>query len=386
MSIVSLQKCDSYELNSLINIIELSFIALGGLESLIKPTDSVFIKVNGLAPFAKEKAITTHPEFVRAVIQVLKAHGIYNITVGDNPAVKDMIQVFKKTGIFDVCVEEEVLLCDNAQLSIITNSDALNFKEFEVSEQMVNSDVLINLPKLKTHAFAHITCAQKNLFGFIYGLSKAGWHVKAADPMSFGEAINDLYGAILENYEGKTILNLCDGIIALEGDGPSTGGTPKHLGVVLGSLDAISLDRVALEIAKLNPEKSFINIIGGDRGLGVFDLDAITIVGNELFDFENVYLEAPRRSIPAVALLKIQAIKNITLEHPVIDIEKCIRCGECAKICPPQTLTIQKGEFPVLNASKCIRCWCCAEVCPQNAIDRSKRPLLGRVLLKDRKI
>ena len=75
-------------------------------------------------------------------------------------------------------------------------------------------------------------------------------------------------------------------------------------------------------------------------------------------------------------------MRNILLEHPKIDKEKCIRCGECNKICPPKAMQIKKGEFPHLKNKQCIRCWCCAEVCPQNAIKKSTRPIIGKIILK----
>ena len=80
--------------------------------------------------------------------------------------------------------------------------------------------------------------------------------------------------------------------------------------------------------------------------------------------------------------MRFKFLRNLLLEHPVINKDKCIKCGECAKICPPKTMTIVKGQFPSLKNKNCIRCWCCAEVCPQNAIDKNKRPLIGRILLK----
>ena len=69
-------------------------------------------------------------------------------------------------------------------------------------------------------------------------------------------------------------------------------------------------------------------------------------------------------------------------KRPNINKDKCIKCGECAKICPPKTMVIEKGNFPHLKNIQCIRCWCCAEVCPKNAIQKSKRPILGKILLK----
>lgn len=316
MSIVVLDKCIGYDMDHIKHIIKSSFETLNLIELLQNKELNVYLKVNGLAPFPKEKAITTHPVFVQAVIQTLKSYGIKHITVGDNPAVRDMISVFKKCGIYDVCMNEGVKLSDNSTLCQITNPDGVLYKEFEVSAEMMEADLLINLPKLKTHSFAYLTCAQKNLFGTIYGLSKASWHVKAADPMSFGEAINDLYGAILHTFRLKTILHICDGILALEGDGPSTGGHPKQFGAVLASIDAVALDRVALEIAKLNPNDSFINLIGGYREYGVFQLDKINIVGNNTDVFEPLFLEPPKKNYSCFVAIKNSSNQKYDLRIP----------------------------------------------------------------------
>ena len=229
-----------------------------------------------------------------------------------------------------------------------------------------------------------MTCAQKNFFGLIYGLNKAGWHTKASNPLEFGNALTDLYGAFIEALKGKDIIHICDGIIGLEGEGPSTGGKAIKSHCLLVSDNAIEADRVALEVAHLDYSKLFINQIAASRGYGENDLSKIEIKGASLSEFDDVKFLAPKDSMSNVGLrfLKVKFIKNIILEHPSVQKEKCIKCGQCATICPPKAMTIKKGEYPKLSQNKCIRCWCCAEVCPQNAIDKSKRPLLGRIILK----
>ena len=226
-----------------------------------------------------------------------------------------------------------------------------------------------------------MTVAQKNFFGFIYGLNKAGWHVKANNPLEFGNAINDLYGAILEEFKDKTIINICDGILGLEGEGPSTGGISKKANAIITSLDAVSLDRVASEVVHLDSDKCFITKIADERKYGVGKLENIELLGDSLELFKNINFLAPKDSLGnfGLRILKIKPLRNILLEHPQIDTNLCIRCGECAKICPPHTMKIAPGKYPKLNNQKCIRCWCCAEVCPQNAISKSKRPFLGRI-------
>lgn len=350
----------------------------------IKENMTVFLKTNALAPHSSDKAITTHPSVVRAIIRYLKKYNV-KIIVGDNPATKELKTVYKVNGTMDVIEEEKVLLANNKELKVISAEQYKRYKDFNVSKEMMEADILINLPKLKTHGLAYFTGAQKNLFGTIYGLEKAQWHVKSSSPLEFGEAMSDLYSAIKNETKNKIFVNLMDGIEGLEGEGPSTGGKKKKANVLLASKDAIALDRVAMEIVKLDYKKSFISIMSSDRGLGEFDLEKIQIEGDSLDLFKDIKFEPAKTeeiSIRSLKLVNKYNIKNYVLEHPKFDKNKCIKCGECKRICPPGAIVQEKGELPKVNKNKCIRCWCCCEVCPVNAISKSKRPLIGRIFFK----
>lgn len=384
MSKVVVKICEEYDLETIKSKLTESFDLLGGLNNLIKPNQSVFLKVNCLGAFDVSKAITTNPIFLKAVIQLIKPI-TSNIIVGDNPATKEMVHCFKKNGMYKVVQEEQIPFFNPKNFTHIENSNYKYYSAFEVSKEMIEADVLINLPKLKTHALAYMTVAEKNFFGLIYGLSKGAWHVKASDPLQFGEMMNDLYGALLEARGGKTIINVCDGIIGLEGEGPSTAGSPINSKLILTSLDAVSLDTVAVDAVGLDYDKLFITKIAGKRDYGESNIKNITILGDD-YKKLNLKFIPPKdsMSIKALRLIKFKPIRNLLLEHSVIDNSLCIKCGECAKICPPKALTIKPKEFPKLKKKQCIRCWCCAEVCPQNAISKSKRPLPGKILLKNR--
>lgn len=385
MTKVAIKKCLDYEKELVKEKIEASIDAIGGLSSLLKPNGKVFIKLNCVGGFTPDLGITTHPVFLEAVIEILKKY-TSDIIVGDNPATKDLIWTLKKCKLYDVITKNNLKILKGDDLITIKNSKPKLYSSFEVSREMIEVDLLVNLPKLKTHSLTYMTVAEKNLFGMIYGLSKAGWHVKANNPLQFGEALNDLYGAILEAYQDKKMLHICDGIIGLEGEGPGTGGITKKAEVILASTDAVSLDRVAAEVCKLDPGKIFITKIATERNYGEGKLERIEIVGESLTAFADLKFQEPvnQTSTFGLKLLKFDFLRNLLLEHPKIDHELCIKCGECVKICPPKTIKIRKGEFPHLKAKACIRCWCCAEVCPQNAINKTKRPLIGRIALKNR--
>lgn len=385
MSKVALSACENYLAETIQEKIKFVLDQLGGFENLIEVNQKVFIKLNCVGPFEPQMGITTHPEFVRAVIRLVKQR-TFNIVIGDNPATKDIIYTLKKCGIYKVIQDEDIPIFDGTVSAFIENPTYNNYSKFEVSKEIIDCDVLINLPKLKTHSLTYVTCAEKNLFGFIYGLSKAAWHVRANNTLEFCDALNDLYGAILNEFKNKKMIHICDGIIGLEGEGPSTGGNSINSKVILASIDAISLDRVAVEIMGLDYSKYILNIIANKREYGVGNLEDIEIVGESLDTFRELKFLEPVNplSIFGLRLLRYKFIRNLVLEHPVIDTNLCIKCRECVKICPPKTMVIKKNAFPTLTNNSCIRCWCCAEVCPKNAIKKSKRPLIGRIALKNR--
>ena len=377
MSKVSLVRAENY--NDIDLKVQEAIDLLGGIEKFVGKNSKVFIKLNCIGPFGKDTGITSRPDVLEAVIKLVKAQ-TDDITIGDNPAVKDVLVVLKKNGCFELIDKYGLKVINGKDQVTITNSNPHIYSSFEVSRDFIECDTLINLPKLKTHTLTYMTCAEKNYFGLIFGLQKAGWHVKASNPLEFGEALNDLYGAFLEAMKDKKILNLADGIVGLDGDGPSTGGWPKEAKCLIASSDAVSIDYIACKLVKLDTNKIFVTNIASERGYG--SINDIELIGATLDDFSDIKFQGPKSTLSSVGLrlIRHKFFRNLLLEHPKIDHNKCIKCGECTRICPPHTMQIKKGEYPHLKTNQCIRCWCCAEVCPQNAITKSRRPIVGKIV------
>ncbi|MDD3107504.1 MAG: DUF362 domain-containing protein, partial [Bacilli bacterium] len=151
MTKVAIAKCHQYELESVKQKIKESLDLLGGIDHFIPLDSKVFIKINGLGPFLPSMGITTHPVFVQAVIQLVKTR-THHIIIGDNPATKEIHHVMKKNGVYDVVMQEEIPIFNGKNLVTIQNNNAKIYQYFEVSQEMLDVDVLINLPKLKTHS------------------------------------------------------------------------------------------------------------------------------------------------------------------------------------------------------------------------------------------
>ena len=378
---VSIAKVENYEPQNLCSGLTKALDLLGGLENKIPPESRVFVKINHLSPPSPpEKAIVTHPAFTKEVLNLLKPLDC-DVTVGDDIQYKGR-DGFLTSGYRKICDEMGVKLINLKQAGyrqIKCNGKKLD--TFYVSPLVLESDFIINLCKLKTHSFTIFTGAVKNMFGIIpYGL-RIQYHKQFSLPSDFSEMLVDIYSCVPPN------LNIMDGIVSMEGEGPSA-GNPKKTNIILASSDGIALDAAASKIIGLNPLDIYTTQDAFQRGLGVGDLSKIKILGEKIsgvqardFKHSSVAVGLIQRRIPRVLYAFIQ---NQLANIPEIRSTACTGCMECVKICP--TGAAQKiHDTAGIEKAKCIHCMCCHEVCRFNAIKLKKRPL-GWILQKTNSI
>jgi len=383
---VALAHCPDYSPAQVQRAVADLFTGLGGLERFVRPGARVFCKVNLLIPARPEQAITTHPEVVRAVVREVKRVGGVPV-VGDNPALAVQGAALRLSGIAAVLAEEGVATASLGPTTHLAYPEGAVFKSFALSQAILDCDVLLNLPKLKTHALVGMTLAMKNLFGLVPGLEKARWHFRAQTAASFAMLLADLYVAVQGHFQapGRALLHLCDGILALEGDGPSTGGRPKPLGVLLASADGVALDRTVCQVIGLDPARLPALAEGVRRGLGEGDLTRLELTGEPLDRWAGTTFLPATGGAPSNSLMlgvtRSRLLRDWLVDRPVIDLTRCTTCGRCSEICPAQTI-VRRGtlRLPWIGLRACIRCYCCAEVCPAGAIRKSRQPLLGRLV------
>lgn len=378
---VVLKECKQYNVDAItttvieaLNRLQFDFSKLYNAKVAIKP--------NLLTSASSESAVVTHPAFFKAIVQIVKQYGGVPILV-ESPAVHSLQRVMKKTGYDAIVTEEEVLVADTSDCIIIHNDNARQFKRFEVPRILSECDIIFNLPKFKTHALTHITCAVKNLFGTIHGMKKSQWHIKAKSKYEFAEMLLDLYEAYYTNSQmPKTIIHIADAITVLEGDGPGPSGTPKFMGIIGASFNAIALDYALSDIAGFEIEAIPTITMGVQRELCV-PLHSVEIIKDETAS-SGMHCKAPRES-GSTKILSVPFInsllKNWMIAKPVPDPEKCTLCYQCKQICPVKAIgnVIEGSQVPNYNYSQCIRCYCCMEICPESAISLSQ-PLLQRIL------
>ncbi|MCJ7593394.1 MAG: DUF362 domain-containing protein [Desulfobacterales bacterium] len=383
MTRVSLLKCEDYEARSLKEKV-LEGLSLIGLDPSMFEGKRVLLKPNLLSATPVEKAVVTHPEFFRAVVRLVKSHGGRPV-MAESPAFQPLNRVMKKTGYDRVVAEEGCEIADPGKTAVLFYEGPLRYRRFELSGALFDADIVLNLPKFKTHSLTYVTGAVKNLFGFIHGLDKSRWHVKAPTRESFSDFLLDLYLALLKGFERpKTFVHMMDAVMGMEGDGPGTTGVPRKIGALLFGTDAVAVDAVAVGLVGLDKDEAKTLTLGEERGLGMASLEKIDIRGSRMEDF-HIHAYVPpssgSRSHMDYWPLSTNLFKNLVVERPVPSEARCTLCYQCKTICPGGAIegAGEREATPRFDYEKCIRCFCCMEVCPEAAI-RLKRGRLQWIM------
>ncbi len=245
MPIVSLLSAHSYDKPLLKTSIEQLLEPLGGIKSFVKPGQRVLLKPNLLTGSRPTKECVTRPEMVYCVAQLVKEAGGEPF-LGDSPAFGTARGVALANGYGFILDELGLEVVEFQGKRYTHNSD--NFNNLRLSKEAMDADVVINLPKVKSHVQLTLTLGVKNLFGCVPGKMKAWWHMEGGkDANRFGEMLVETAKAIAPN------LTIIDGIIGHEGNGPSN-GEPRELGILGASGDVFALDRAMIAVLKASPE------------------------------------------------------------------------------------------------------------------------------------
>lgn len=241
---VSLARVQSYALPDLRHHLETVLEPLGGLGSLVKPGDRVLLKPNLLTGSRPTRECTTHPALVYAVTQLVQAAGGKPF-LGDSPAFGSARGVAKANGLLPLAAELGLPIIDFSGDRYACDNP--EFDHLRLSKEAMDADVVINLPKVKSHSQLTVTLGVKNLFGCVPGKMKAWWHMEAGqDVQRFGTMLVET--ARLINPD----LTIIDGIVGHEGNGPSN-GEPRQLGVLGAATNVFALDRAMVAILGVDP-------------------------------------------------------------------------------------------------------------------------------------
>lgn len=379
MSTVAILRCPSYEVERIQTALEAAMDLLGGWEAYVRAGDKVLLKPNLIAPRRPEEAACTHPAVLRALIRSLNKRGC-EVWVGDSAGgaiagLAPTAQALAAAGWAQACAEEGATLLnfDREGTVPVPSRTGRLVKEFHLARPVCAADVVINVPKLKTHSSGGYTGAVKNTFGCIPGLRKAEFHRMAPELAEFAELLADIHLAT------RVKLNVLDAIVGMEGSGP-TNGTPKEVGLLMVSPDSLALDLLAAKMIGLDPSRLEILQAAARLGVGESDLTRIVVAGDFNAPPPPVEFALPpsvlkgRRRMPRWLL---PALIGFFKTRPQIDPGKCRKCGVCRESCPVQAID---GELRI-DRRACIECLCCQELCPQGAVRLVRVNPVARALM-----
>ncbi|MGL4607793.1 MAG: DUF362 domain-containing protein [Eubacteriaceae bacterium] len=380
---VVLMPCESYDFNLVYQQLKKAIDLLGGIKKFVDPRERVLLKPNLLRGKSPEAGVTTHPVVFEAMIKLLREEGIQEIAYGDSPGFGSLSNVAKECGLKKIGEAYDVPLLDFSHGETVDYYAGEVTKRFEIAKGVLDSEAIINLPKMKTHGLTRLTGAVKNLFGCVYGFNKGASHARYPEVLGFSKMLIDLNRYLLP----KARLHVMDGVIAMEGNGPAS-GTPVLMKVLIVSEDPVALDATFARMVDLNPEFMPTNVNGKEMGLGEWEEEKIELIGGTIDAFKNPEFDVVREPVDLLDISRLGALANIRgllVRKPVVEKNKCVGCGICEKSCPLEKKAIKmvvrkRRTYPLYYYHRCIRCYCCQEMCPTGAIS-VKTPMIGKLLV-----
>jgi uncharacterized protein (DUF362 family)/NAD-dependent dihydropyrimidine dehydrogenase PreA subunit len=319
----------------------------------------VVIKPNVLRTSKAEEHIVTNPALLRAVIEKVEELSPAEIVVGDNPGLFDYgdnENSFEKTGLMAAAKGYYKNLGDTTQ-HLPFNPDFM--PEIGVSKEIMDADILISLPKFKTHGLTVMTGAIKNSYGILPGAQKARLHQLAGTPERFHELIVEVFRLRVPDFF------IMDAVVGMEGNGPASPEL-REIGLILAADNAVALDAVVARMMGIDPAR--LRFLQKAKAFGLGDFDS------EMIEIEGKMQVLPNFKLPPLggeAIAGNQAILQLmnskAYVKPKADPELCTVCGACIEHCPVSALTMQ-DTIPVVDADTCIACFCCQEICPEKAM------------------
>lgn len=375
---VSIVGCDDYLKENCERAISEVLAPFGGLD-WVKSGMRIAIKANLVSPMKPEKAATTHPALLTALVRALKARGA-SVVIGDSPGglYNDayLSRVYSVTGMR----EPEMAgaeLNRNFEQRTADFPEAHVAKHFTYTAYLDDADAIINFCKLKSHGMMSLSAAAKNLFGVVPGTIKPEYHYRFPEPLDFAGMIVDL-----NNYF-QPRLCLVDAVMAMEGNGP-TAGTPRKIGAVIAGCSPHRVDLVCAKLIGQEPMSVPTLRVAANYGLIPESAEELELAGDAgafvVPDFRRIERGSGTQfgGTGVVGRVFGKIARSALTSVPKLKAAECVGCGVCKGVCPADAIRIVQKKARI-DRQKCIHCFCCQEFCPKGAM-KVCRPLPARLL------
>ncbi len=255
---------------------------IGGLQGLVKPGQKVLINPSWVAPPTEpEKGCITQMEVTEAVAETVAEMGALPVIAESSAVGVDSLKVIEGSS-YRVLREKGYDVVDLKKDDPVTIAipNGKIFKEVETFRTVLDADVIIPIPKLKTHDQTEITCAIKKIKGLLTDKYKRLMHQEG-----LFDGVIDFLSVL------KPQLTIVDAIYCQEGLGPVF-GRPVKMDLVIAGKDLIAVDSVSGRIIGYEPEEVLLTRKGAERGLGAGESDQIEVLGESINSVRRRFLRA----------------------------------------------------------------------------------------------
>jgi len=248
--------------------------------------DKIIVSITKCAARSYRSGAVTNPYVVEAICELVRDAGGRRIIIADGSAVGSRTdEAFLASGIRKVAEKTEAELVDLKKAETVPMSipNGLTIKRIKIPRIVMETDIIINVPVMKTHDAFPATLGLKNMKGVLRENDKKRFHT-----WGLAQCIVDLNKLVLPS------LTILDGTVGMEGLGPIW-GDPVNLGLIISSFDTVAADTVAALIMGIEPEEIEYIKLASQQGLGCADLSQIEIRGRKIDEvrrpFKRVKLE-----------------------------------------------------------------------------------------------
>ena len=302
---VAIVKCSTYSQEMVDQAISNLLEFLGGIGNYVKPGNRVLLKPNLLGASHADDPTATHHTVMYSLIRQIQSVGGKPF-IGDSPAFGNVTTVARQSGLMKVAEELGVLITDWTGGVRVPAPKSYSLRTYKLGREVVEADVVINVPKLKVHQQMQLTAAIKNNFGCVPGKRKARLHFsRGQDRVTFGKMLIEYCQLI------KPTLTVVDAITAMDKMGPRY-GNPYPLGILTAGVDVVALDRVHAEIIGLPNTQFDLMNAARELGVGETDLKKIEILGDPLSEVQVSDFQFPG---PVPVNFSPLRIAKSTLKH-----------------------------------------------------------------------
>ncbi|MEN6403689.1 MAG: DUF362 domain-containing protein [Armatimonadia bacterium] len=334
---------------------------------LLRPGLQVLLKPNVINDMTPDRAVCTHPQVVRAVAEYVLEAGA-SVIIADQPGyalAQEAARAFNNTGMVEACAGLDVqfeLLAQGGYTDIAL-ANPWRLKTVQYATRAHTADLVINLPKAKTHSQTLYTGALKNMFGAMAPRQRLEVHLLGGY-WALSEALVDCYAARVPE------VHLMDAVVVMEGMGP-TQGRPRDLGAIAASTDGVALDLITAGLMGFADDEIATTVVAGNSGIGERLRDNIEVTGLAPAEVTRRVARAPIVRPDMLGRL-MPLLRPLITARPSVDRRKCRQCQACAGICPRKAIVIE--DYARVDCKLCVECFCCLEACPYDAIGLKRSP------------